>query len=203
MYRRIGKRLFDVLLAGLVLVLLAPVIALVAILVRSRLGSPVLFTQVRPGRDGHPFRMFKFRTMTDARDNDGRLLPDDARLTPFGRWLRSTSLDELPELLNVLRGEMSLVGPRPLLMQYLPLYSEEERRRHEALPGITGWAQVNGRNQSTWDERFRQDAWYVDHVSLSLDLRILAVTVLKVLRRDGVSAEGHATMPAFEGRRSA
>ena len=179
--------------------MLAPVIVVVAVLVRTRLGSPVLFSQVRPGKSGRPFRMVKFRTMTDARDATGQLLPDDVRLTRFGRFLRSTSLDELPELWNVLLGHMSLVGPRPLLMQYLPLYSDEQSRRHDVLPGLTGWAQVNGRNRTTWDERFAQDVWYVDNVSLSVDLKVLVLTVLKVVRRDGVSAEGHATMPPFQG----
>jgi sugar transferase EpsL len=198
-YRRFGKRLLDLVLAGTALVALSPLMIVLAILVRTRLGSPVLFAQVRPGKHGRPFRMIKFRTMTDGRDADGQLLPDEARLTGFGRFLRSTSLDELPELWNVLLGHMSLVGPRPLLMQYLPLYSDEQRRRHEVLPGLTGWAQVSGRNRTTWDERFAQDVWYVDHTSLAVDLRILVLTVLKVLRRDGVSAEGHATMPAFQG----
>lgn len=199
MYRRFGKRLLDLALAVSALGVLAPVVLVVAVLVRTRLGSPVLFTQVRPGKNGRPFRMVKFRTMTDARDASGQLLPDDVRLTRFGRFLRSTSLDELPELWNVIRGQMSLVGPRPLLMQYLPLYSDEQQRRHEVLPGLTGWAQVNGRNRTTWDERFAQDVWYVDHVSLRIDLRILLMTIMKVVRRDGVSAEGHATMPYFQG----
>jgi lipopolysaccharide/colanic/teichoic acid biosynthesis glycosyltransferase len=198
-YRRFGKRFLDVLLAASALIALIPMIAVVAFLVRTRLGSPVLFTQVRPGKDGRPFRMVKFRTMTNARDASGELMPDDVRLTRFGQFLRSTSLDELPELWNVLLGHMSLVGPRPLLMQYLPLYSDDQRRRHEVRPGLTGWAQVNGRNRTTWDERFLRDVWYVDHVSLGLDLKILWLTVLKVARRDGVAAEGHATMPAFQG----
>jgi lipopolysaccharide/colanic/teichoic acid biosynthesis glycosyltransferase len=198
-YRRFGKRFLDVLLAASALIALIPMIAVVALLVRTRLGSPVFFTQVRPGKDGRPFRMVKFRTMTNARDASGELMPDDVRLTRFGQFLRSTSLDELPELWNVLLGHMSLVGPRPLLMQYLPLYSDDQRRRHEVRPGLTGWAQVNGRNRTTWDERFLQDVWYVDHVSLGLDLKILLLTVLKVTRRDGVAAEGHATMPAFQG----
>lgn len=199
MYRRFGKRLLDLTLAGMALVVLMPVIAVIALLVRTRLGSPVLFTQIRPGKDGRPFRMVKFRTMTDARDAAGQLLPDDIRLTRFGRFLRSSSLDELPELWNVLLGNMSLVGPRPLLMQYLPLYSDEQRRRHEVLPGLTGWAQVNGRNRTSWEERFAQDVWYVDNVSFAVDLTVLLLTVLKVVRRDGVSAEGHATMPCFQG----
>jgi len=198
-YLRFGKRLLDLTLAVTALIVLSPAIAVVAFLVRTRLGSPVLFTQSRPGKDGLPFRMIKFRTMTDARDSAGQLLPDDVRLTRFGRLLRSTSLDELPELWNVVRGEMSLVGPRPLLMQYLPLYSDDQRRRHDVLPGLTGWAQVNGRNRTTWEERFAQDTWYVDHLSLAVDVRILALTVLKVVRRDGVAAEGHVTMPAFQG----
>jgi sugar transferase EpsL len=198
-YRQFGKRLFDLTLAASALVVLAPVIVVVAMLVRTRLGSPVLFRQIRPGKDGRPFRMIKLRTMTDARDDAGQLLPDDVRLTRFGRFLRSTSLDELPELWNVLVGHMSLVGPRPLLMQYLSLYSDEQRRRQDVLPGLTGWAQVNGRNRTTWDERFAQDVWYVDHMSLGIDLKILLLTVLKVVRRDGVSAEGHVTMPCFQG----
>jgi len=197
--KRQEKRVLDVLLAACALVALSPVLLVVAVLVRMRLGAPVLFTQVRPGLGGRPFRMVKFRTMTEARDAAGTLLPDNVRLTPFGKFLRSTSLDELPELWNVLRGEMSLVGPRPLLMQYLPLYSDEQRRRHEVRPGITGWAQVNGRNASSWEERFRQDVWYVDRQSLWLDVKILAMTVLKVVKRDGVSATGHVTMPPFQG----
>ena len=202
MYARYGKRILDITLASAALIVFAPLMAVLAILVRTKLGSPILFAQVRPGLHGRPFRMVKFRTMTDARDERGQLLSDEVRLTRFGKFLRSTSLDELPELWNVLKGEMSLVGPRPLLMQYLPLYSDKQRRRHEVRPGLTGWAQVNGRNQSTWEARFTQDVWYVDHMSLAVDLRILALTVLKVIRRDGVSAEGHATMPAFEGNLS-
>jgi lipopolysaccharide/colanic/teichoic acid biosynthesis glycosyltransferase len=170
-------------------------------MVRRRLGSPVLFSQVRPGLHGKPFRMYKFRTMTDARDADGNLLPDAERLTDFGKWLRASSLDELPELINVLRGEMSLVGPRPLLMEYLPLYSPEQARRHEARPGITGWAQINGRNAISWDDKFALDVWYVDHQGVWLDVRILALTVWRVLRREGISAAGEATMPKFTGSR--
>lgn len=193
------KRLFDILLSACGLfVLVVPLLAL-AWQVRRKLGSPVLFTQVRPGLHGKPFRMVKFRTMTDARDASGALLPDSQRLTPFGRFLRASSLDELPELWNVLRGEMSLVGPRPLLMEYLPLYSPEQARRHEVRPGITGWAQVNGRNAISWADKFALDVWYVDHRSLWLDVRILWLTVRKVLVRDGISAEGEATMPAFTG----
>lgn len=193
------KRLFDVLVSLSMLLLLAPVLLVTALLVRRWLGAPVLFTQVRPGLYGQPFKMVKFRTMTDARDAAGNLLPDAERLTRFGRFLRSTSLDELPELFNVLKGEMSLVGPRPLLMEYLPLYSDTQRRRHEVRPGITGWAQVNGRNAVGWDERFRLDVWYVDHRSLWLDLRILWMTVRKVLVREGISAHGEATMAKFTG----
>lgn len=193
------KRLFDVLVSLSLLLLLAPVLLVTALLVRRWLGAPVLFTQVRPGLYGQPFKMVKFRTMTDARDAAGNLLPDADRLTRFGRFLRSTSLDELPELFNVLKGEMSLVGPRPLLMEYLPLYSDTQRRRHEVRPGITGWAQVNGRNAVGWDERFRLDVWYVDHRSLWLDLRILWMTVRKVLVREGISAQGEATMAKFTG----
>ncbi len=195
------KRLFDLLLSiGLVLALALPLLLLWA-LVRRKLGSPVLFRQVRPGLHGRPFMMVKFRTMTDERGADGELLPDARRLTSFGRFLRATSLDELPELWNVLRGEMSLVGPRPLLMEYLPLYSPEQARRHEVRPGITGWAQVNGRNALSWEGRFKLDVWYVDHRSLWLDLRILWLTVRKVIVREGISAQGEATMPRFTGNK--
>lgn len=193
------KRVFDLLACVLGLLLLALPLALLAWQVRRKLGSPVLFTQVRPGLHGKPFRMVKFRTMTDERDASGALLPDGQRLTPFGRFLRASSLDELPELWNVLRGEMSLVGPRPLLMEYLPLYSPEQARRHGVRPGITGWAQVNGRNAISWADKFALDVWYVDHRSLFLDMRILWLTVRKVLVRDGISAAGEATMPRFEG----
>ncbi len=181
------------------LVALSPILLLLALLIRAKLGSPVIFRQVRPGKDGAPFTMYKFRTMTDARDAQGQLLPDKDRLPPFGRFLRASSMDELPELLNVLKGEMSLVGPRPLLMEYLPLYSAEQIRRHEVRPGITGWAQVNGRNAISWDEKFRLDVWYVDHQSLRLDARILWMTVMKVAGRSGISQEGHATMEKFRG----
>lgn len=187
------------------ILVLAPLLAVIAVLVRTRLGSPVLFCQVRPGMQGRPFRLWKFRTMTDARDLQGRLLPDEVRLTKFGRWLRSTSLDELPELWNILRGEMSFIGPRPLLMEYLPHYTDEQRRRHDVRPGLTGLAQVNGRNQTSWDDRFHHDLRYVENVSLWLDLKTLVQTLWRVLRRDGVSADGHATMPRFDElqRRSA
>lgn len=193
------KRLFDLVAGSLALLLLALPLLVLAWQIRRKLGSPVLFRQVRPGLQGRPFTMVKFRTMTDARDASGALLPDAQRLTPFGRFLRASSLDELPELWNVLRGEMSLVGPRPLLMEYLPLYSPEQARRHEVRPGITGWAQVNGRNAISWADKFALDVWYVDHRSLWLDLRILWLTVRKVLVRDGISAAGEATMSKFEG----
>ncbi len=193
------KRLFDLLLSAIGLLILAVPLALLALQVRRKLGSPVLFIQLRPGLHGRPFRMVKFRTMTDARDATNALLPDAQRLTPFGRFLRASSLDELPGLWNVLRGEMSLVGPRPLLVEYLPLYSPEQARRHEVRPGITGWAQVNGRNAISWADKFALDVWYVDHHSLWLDLRILWLTVRKVVVRDGISAAGEATMPRFEG----
>lgn len=194
------KRLLDVVGAGLGLLILSPVILTLAWMIRRRLGSPVLFHQVRPGLQGRPFRMIKFRTMRDAVGADGQPLPDAERMTPFGRLLRSTSLDELPELWNVLKGDMSLVGPRPLLMEYLPLYSPEQARRHEVRPGVTGWAQINGRNALSWEDKFRLDVWYVDHQSLWLDLKILYLTVKKVLVRDGISAAGEATMSKFTGR---
>lgn len=193
------KRVVDICGAGLGLLLLSPVILCLAWMIRRRLGSPVLFRQVRPGLQGRPFEMIKFRTMRDASDPNGQPLPDEERLTPFGRWLRSTSLDELPELWNVLKGEMSLVGPRPLLMEYLSLYSPEQARRHEVRPGITGWAQVNGRNAISWEEKFALDVWYVDHHNLRLDIKILYITLRKVLVRDGISADGEATMPKFKG----
>jgi lipopolysaccharide/colanic/teichoic acid biosynthesis glycosyltransferase len=193
------KRLFDVILALCgVLTLALPLLVLVW-LVRRKLGSPVFFRQVRPGLHGKPCEMVKFRTMTSECGPDGQLLPDAVRLTPFGRFLRATSLDELPEFWNVLKGDMSLVGPRPLLMEYLPLYTPEQARRHDVRPGITGWAQVNGRNAISWEDKFRLDVWYVDHQSLWLDVRILWMTVKKVLVRDGISAAGEATMPRFTG----
>lgn len=193
------KRLFDVTVSAALLLVLAVPLAVLAVLVQRKLGSPVFFRQTRPGLHGKPFELIKFRTMTDARGPDGTLLPDSERLTPFGRWLRATSLDELPELWNVLKGDMSLVGPRPLLMEYLPLYTPEQARRHEVRPGITGWAQVNGRNALSWEEKFRLDVWYVDNRSFWLDLRILWLTVRKVLAREGISADGEATMPRFTG----
>ena len=193
------KRTFDLLIAAVALVLLAQVLAITALLVRVGLGSPVLFRQQRPGLHGAPFTLIKFRTMTDRRGADGALLPDAERLPALGRFLRASSLDELPELWNILRGEMSLVGPRPLLMQYLPLYSAEQARRHDVRLGLTGWAQVNGRNALTWDAKFAADVWYVDNRSLALDLRILWLTVLAVFARKGISAAGEATMPPFTG----
>lgn len=193
------KRVFDFVASALLLVGLAPVLVFVACLVRWKLGRPVLFRQTRPGKNAEPFVMLKFRTMLDARDGNGDPLPDNIRLTPFGRFLRSTSLDELPELFNVLKGEMSLVGPRPLLMHYVPLYSSTQMRRHEAKPGITGWAQVNGRNALSWDDKFKLDVWYVDNRSFWLDLKIIAMTVDRVLRRSGISAEGEATSQPFMG----
>lgn len=196
------KRLFDLVVASFALICLFPVIAMVAYLVGRKMGKPVFFRQVRPGLHGKPFEMIKFRTMLDAVDANGQPLDDSERLTPFGKFLRSTSLDELPELWNVLKGDMSLVGPRPLLMEYLPLYSEEQYRRHEARPGVTGWAQVNGRNALSWDEKFKLDVWYVDNQSLFLDVKILLLTVKKVLVRDGISAEGEVTMSKFTGNDS-
>jgi sugar transferase EpsL len=198
-YSVVLKRAFDAAAAAAALAVLSPVLAGVALGVGWKLGCPVLFRQTRPGLHGRPFEMVKFRTMTDARDANGHPLPDAERLPAFGRFLRSTSLDELPELWNVLRGDMSLVGPRPLLMEYLPLYTPEQARRQEVRPGITGWAQVNGRNALSWEEKFALDVWYIDNRSLWLDLRILAATVRQVLRRDGISAAGEATMPAFTG----
>jgi sugar transferase EpsL len=196
----IVKRILDLFLAGLGLLLLSPVLLILAVLVRLAHGSPVLFRQQRPGYRGRPFQLYKFRTMSDARDAQGQLLPDAERLTSLGRMLRATSLDELPELLNVLRGEMSLVGPRPLLMQYLERYSPEQARRHDVLPGITGWAQINGRNALTWEDKFRLDVWYVDHWSFWLDLKIIAITLFKVVRREGISQPGHATAEEFMGQ---
>ncbi|MDI6694325.1 MAG: sugar transferase [Anaerolineales bacterium] len=195
----ISKRLLDVCLTCLALILLSPILLLIALLVRIRLGSPVLFKQQRPGYLGKPFFIYKFRTMTDDRDAQGNLLPDAERLTHFGHFLRSASLDELPELFNVLRGEMSLVGPRPLLMQYLERYSPEQARRHNMLPGITGWAQINGRNALSWEDKFRLDVWYVDHWSFWLDVKILFLTLVKVLKREGINQPGYATAEEFMG----
>ena len=199
LYARAGKRLFDLTLGGLLATVTLPVQIVVGLLVRVRLGSPVLFSQQRPGRDGRPFRLRKFRTMTDERGVDGQPLPDAERLVPFGQFLRSSSLDELPELLNVVKGDMSLVGPRPLLTSYLTRYSARQARRHEVRPGLTGWAQVNGRNGLSWEEKLELDAWYVDHLSFALDIRILWRTLTSVIRRDGISSVDHATMPTFMG----
>jgi lipopolysaccharide/colanic/teichoic acid biosynthesis glycosyltransferase len=194
------KRFLDCVAAAAGLVVLLPLLLLTAVIVRVAIGAPVLFRQVRPGHHGRPFRLLKFRTMREATDARGRQLPDAQRLTKTGRMLRAASLDELPALWNVLRGDMSLVGPRPLLMEYLPLYSAEQSRRHEVRPGITGWAQVNGRNNLDWEERFALDVWYVDHHSMLLDLRILVMTAARVFARDGISRDGHATMPKFRGQ---
>lgn len=199
MARDATKRIFDLALTIPALIVLAPLMLVVAAAVALRLGRPVLFRQQRPGRGGKPFVIYKFRTMRDAHDASGRPLPDAERLTAFGRLIRSTSLDELPGLFNVLRGDMSLVGPRPLLMQYLGRYTPEQARRHEVRPGLTGWAQVNGRNALSWEERFALDVWYVDHRSLALDLHILILTVARVLRRDGIAQPGQATMLEFTG----
>ena len=196
------KRFTDIFISVAIIILIFPVIVLVAWKVRSKLGRPVIFRQIRPGIGGKAFQMLKFRTMTDMRDSCGNLLPDSDRLTAFGKFIRSASLDELPELWNVLKGDMSLVGPRPLLMEYLPLYSSEQYRRHEVRPGITGWAQVNGRNALSWEEKFKLDVWYVDNQSLWLDIKILFLTVKKVLVRDGISADGEATMSKFTGNGS-
>lgn len=193
------KRLFDLILTVPGLILVGPILAAIALAVRLTLGSPVLFRQRRPGVMGRPFTLYKFRTMSDQTDAEGNLLPDAARLTRLGRLLRSLSLDELPELLNVLRGEMSLVGPRPLLMRYLERYSEDQARRHDVSPGITGWAQINGRNANTWEQKFEYDVWYVDHWSLRLDAKILLITLWKVLKREGISPPGQATAEEFMG----
>jgi len=193
------KRLFDLVLTIPGFLLILPLLVILAFFVRTFLGSPIFFSQLRPGLNGNPFLMLKFRTMTDERDVTGNLLPDNERLTSFGRFLRSTSLDEFPTLFNVLKGDMSLVGPRPLLMEYLPLYTEEQNRRHEVKPGMTGWAQVNGRNAISWDEKFRFDVWYVDNQSIWLDVRILAITFINVFLRKGINHNAKETMPFFRG----
>ena len=193
------KRVIDIIVATLGLLILSPILIIVAIIIRIKLGSPIFFTQNRVGKDGKIFKMIKFRTMLDATDKWGEPLPDEERLTPFGKLLRSTSIDELPELINVLKGDMSLVGPRPLLVEYKELYSKEQFRRHEVRPGITGWAQVNGRNSISWEERFKLDVEYVDNFNLAQDIKILLMTVLKVIKRDGISQEGHVTMEKFNG----
>ncbi len=202
MYHLFGKRLFDIVAAALLLVVLLPVWLLLAGLVWWRLGSPIFFRQRRPGLNNEPFTVYKFRTMTDDRDAAGNFLPDAERLTPFGRFLRSGSLDELPELINILKGEMSLVGPRPLLMQYLDLYLPEQARRHEVKPGITGWAQVNGRNALSWEEKFERDVWYVDNFSFWLDMKIILMTIIKIVKRENINQPGQATIRPFQGTKS-
>ena len=193
------KRTLDILISMIALIILSPVLIITVYLVRKNLGSPVFFKQIRPGIKAQPFEMIKFRTMRDVSDSTGKQLPDSARITPFGNMLRSSSLDELPELWNVLKGDMSLVGPRPLLMEYLPLYNQEQYRRHEMRPGITGWAQVNGRNAISWEDKFKLDVWYVDNQSLLLDLKILLLTIKKVFVKEGISATGEVTMSKFTG----
>ena len=199
LYEAYVKRLLDLVLSAVALLLLSPVMLIVAVLVRCHLGAPVIFCQERPGKDEEIFKLYKFRSMTDACDAYGQLLPDELRLTRFGRFLRSTSLDELPELWNIFKGDMSIVGPRPLLVKYLPLYNEEQRHRHDVTPGLTGWAQVHGRNLCSWEEKFDYDIWYVDHVSFILDLQIIFLTVKSVLKREGISSEDSATMEEFTG----
>lgn len=198
-YERYIKRLIDIVCSGGALLVLSPVLLVTAMLVRVKLGSPVLFCQERPGKDGQIFKLYKFRSMTDERDEQGELLPDEIRLTSFGKFLRSSSLDELPELINILRGDMSIIGPRPLLVKYLPLYNEEQKRRHDVRPGLSGWAQVNGRNAISWEEKFRYDVEYVDHLSFGMDVKILWMTVKSVLKREGISSETAATMEEFVG----
>ena len=198
-YARYIKRILDVLLSGCALLVLSPVLLVVAVLVRTKLGSPVIFSQERPGKDEKIFKMYKFRSMTDARDENGELLSDELRLTHFGKVLRSTSLDELPELWNIFKGDMSIVGPRPLLVNYLPLYSEEQHHRHDVTPGLTGWAQVNGRNALSWEDKFRLDVWYSEHVSFLLDVKVIFLTVRCVLHHEGISGADSATMEEFRG----
>lgn len=193
------KRLLDFFGASLLIILLSPLMATITILIAFNLGRPVIFKQLRPGLHGCPFYLYKYRTMTDCKDKNGQLLPDDVRLTPFGKWLRKYSLDELPQLFNVIKGDLSFVGPRPLLMEYLPLYTPEQARRHEVKPGITGWAQVNGRNAINWDEKFTLDVWYVENQTMWLDLKILFLTIVKIIRSEDVSHEGFSTMPKFKG----
>jgi sugar transferase EpsL len=196
-YSKWGKRFFDLALAIPGLFAISPILLMISLLVRTRLGRPVLFKQIRPGLHGKPFAIYKFRTMTDAMGEDGKVLPDAERLTRLGRFLRAASLDELPELFNILKGDMSIVGPRPLLMQYLDRYTPEQARRHEVRPGLTGWAQINGRNDISWEDKFKMDVWYVDHQSLLLDLKIIGMTVLKVLKREGINQAGEATAAEF------
>ncbi|OIN84741.1 sugar transferase [Francisella sp. TX07-6608] len=199
LYTLFLKRVFDFILSLIALVILSPVMLILAILIRFKLGSPVLFKQLRPGKDEKIFNLYKFRTMTDARDKDGNLLPDSERLTKFGKFIRSTSLDELPSLMNILKGDMSIVGPRPLLVEYLPLYNEEQKKRHLVRPGLTGWAQINGRNATTWQVRFENDTYYISNISLMLDIKIIMRTFIKVFKRSGISAEGQTTMEKFRG----
>ena len=201
MNNRFLKRLFDLVIAVPSVIIFLPVIVLIGLLVRMRIGSPVFFCQVRPGLHGMPFVIYKFRTMMDERDRNGNMLPDGERLTRLGRFLRKTSMDELPELFNVIKGDMSIVGPRPLLMQYLDRYTPEQARRHEVKPGITGWAQVNGRNAISWEDKFKLDVWYVDNMSLGLDMKIIAMTIWKILKREGINQPGHATAEKFKGSR--
>lgn len=201
MYLKAGKHIIDLVISIFALMLLSPVFLITGVYVLKRLGMPVLFRQFRPGRAGRPFKLLKFRTMTESEDRDGNLLEDSERLTTFGAFLRKTSLDELPELFNVLKGEMSLVGPRPLLMQYLDWYTPTQMRRHEVKPGITGWAQINGRNAITWEKKFEYDVWYVDHLSPWLDLKIIALTVCKILKREGINQPGQPTVEEFKGAR--
>ena len=198
-YEKYIKRLMDIVLSGGALIILSPVLLVTAILVRTKLGSPVIFCQERPGKDEKVFKLYKFRSMTDTRDENGELLPDSVRLTRFGKLLRSTSLDELPELWNILRGDMSIVGPRPLLVRYLPRYNEEQKHRHDVRPGLTGWAQVNGRNAISWEEKFRLDVWYVENLSFWVDMKTIFLTVKKVFCREGISSETAATMEEFMG----
>ena len=198
-YEKYIKRLMDMLLSGLALIVLSPVLLVTAVLVRTKLGSPVIFCQERPGKDEKIFRLYKFRSMTDEKDENGNLLPDEIRLTRFGRLLRSTSLDELPELWNIFRGDMSIVGPRPLLVRYLPRYNEEQKHRHDVRPGLTGWAQINGRNAISWEEKFRLDVWYVRNLRFTTDVKIIFLTVKKVFCREGISSETAATMEEFMG----
>ncbi|MGG1676770.1 sugar transferase [Neobacillus sp. NRS-1170] len=195
------KRVIDIFISFFLLILLSVIIVIVALLVRWKLGSPIIFKQQRPGLHGMPFFIYKFRTMTDARNNKGDLLPDEFRLTSFGKFLRKTSLDELPQLINIIKGDISLVGPRPLLMEYLQLYTPEQARRHDVRPGITGWAQINGRNAITWEEKFKLDVWYVDHQSLWLDIKILFFTVIKVFKSEGINKQGHVTVESFRGNK--
>lgn len=202
-YEKFVKRFFDFFLSGMALIILSPILLVTAILVRVKLGSPVIFCQERPGKDEKIFKLHKFRSMSDARDETGELLPDEVRLGKFGRALRATSLDELPELWDIFRGKMSIVGPRPLLVKYLPLYNDEQHRRHDVRPGLTGWAQVHGRNLASWEEKFAYDVDYVDHVSFALDVKIIFMTVRCVLACEGISAEGSATMEAFTGTEAA